>query len=150
MKMYMDVMGNLGKAEDIEFDFSGGMVANTLHAHRVLQYLQHKKEQGIAQEALKSLYSQYFEQRAHPSSAETLVKACIAAGLGEEQAKRLVEDSDEELRETKVMIREQTMNGVDSVPYVVFEGRRRDLTLVGAKSVGEYEKVLAQVAKECT
>jgi predicted DsbA family dithiol-disulfide isomerase len=150
MKMYMDVMGNLGKTENIEFDFSGGMVANTLHAHRVLQYLQSNKEQGIALKALKSLYNQYFEQRAHPSGAETLVKACMAAGLSEEEAERLVEDSDEELRETKVMIREQTVNGVDSVPSIIFEGKRRDFTLVGAKSVGEYEKVLAQVAKDCT
>ena len=47
-----------------------------------------------------------------------------------------------------MMIREQTTDGVDSVPYVVLEGKRRDFTLVGAKEVEEYEKVLHQVAKE--
>jgi hypothetical protein len=31
---------------------------------------------------------------------------------------------------------------------VIFEGKRRDFTLVGAKEVEEYEKVLGQVAKE--
>jgi hypothetical protein len=35
------------------------------------------------------------------------------------------------------------------VPYVILEGRKRDFTLIGAKSVAEYEKVLGQVAKEC-
>ena len=39
MGMYMNVMGNLGKEEDITFDFGGGMVGNTLNAHRVLQSL---------------------------------------------------------------------------------------------------------------
>ncbi|KAI4621308.1 uncharacterized protein J4E87_006936 [Alternaria ethzedia] len=150
MEKYMNVMRDLGKQEGIQFDFGGGVVANTLHAHRMLQYLQNNKEDGAALEAVKSLYTQYFEQRAHPSSTETLVKACTAAGLGEEEAVKLVEDSDEELRETKAAIREQAGNGVDSVPYVVFEGRKRDFTCVGAKSVAEYEKVLAQVAKECT
>lgn len=150
MNKYMNVMGDLGKAEDIQFDFGGGMVANTLHAHRILQYLQNNKEQGAALEAVKSLYNQYFEQRAHPSSTETLVQACTAAGLSEEEAKKLVEDSDEELRETIAAIREQAGNGVDSVPYVIFEGRKRDFTLVGAKSVEEYEKVMVQIAKECT
>ena len=48
----------------------------------------------------------------------------------------------------KLIRREQTGNGVDSVPYVVFEGRRRDFTLVGAKEVDEYVKTLEQVAKE--
>jgi len=150
MNKYMTVMGDLGKAEGIEFDFGGGVVANTLHAHRVLQYLQNNKQQGAALEAVKSLYTQYFEQRAHPSSPETLVKACTAAGLSGEEAKKVVEDIDEELIQTKAAIREQAGNGVDSVPYVVFEGRKRDFTLVGAKTVAEYEKVLGQVAKECT
>jgi hypothetical protein len=39
---------------------------------------------------------------------------------------------------------------VDSVPYVVFEGRKRDFTEIGAKKVEEYVKVLIQVAKEAT
>ena len=146
----MNVMRDLGKQEGIEFDFGGGEVANTLHAHRVLQWLQNNKEGGAALEAVKELYTQYFEQRAHPSSHETLVKACMAAGLSGEEAVKLVEDNEEELSVTKAAIREQVGNGVDSVPYVVFEGRKRDFTLVGAKSVAEYEKVLGQVARECT
>ncbi|KAI4706010.1 hypothetical protein J4E81_000895 [Alternaria sp. BMP 2799] len=150
MEKYMNVMRDLGKQEGIQFDFGGGVVANTLHAHRVLQWLQNNKEDGAALEAVKELYTRYFERRGHPSSSETLVKACMAAGLGEEEAVKLVEDSDEELNETKAAIREQAGNGVDSVPYVIFEGRKRDFTLVGAKSVVEYEKVLAQVVKECS
>ena len=47
-----------------------------------------------------------------------------------------------------MLIREQAGNGVDSVPYVVLEGKRRDLTLVGAKEVEEYVKEFEKLAKE--
>ena len=57
-------------------------------------------------------------------------------------------DEERYLREAKAAIQGQAMNDVDSVPYVVFEGKRRNFTLVGAKSVEEYGKVLGQVVKE--
>ena len=47
-----------------------------------------------------------------------------------------------------MMIREQAGNGVDAVPYIVVEGKRRDFTLEGAKEVDEYVKILQQVTKE--
>jgi predicted DsbA family dithiol-disulfide isomerase len=148
MKMYIDYMTALGKDEGIAFDFNGGMIANTLHAHRILHVLQTTYSPTHALQALSSLYEQYFTQGAHPSSQSTLLSACLAAGLGEDEAKALVEDEEKGLRETKDAIREQVGNAVDSVPYVVFEGRKRDFTEVGAKSVGEYVKVLGQVEKE--
>ena len=48
-----------------------------------------------------------------------------------------------------MLIREQAGNGIDSVPYVVFEGKRRDFTVEGAKEVEEYVKEMEKVAKEC-
>ena len=36
------------------------------------------------------------------------------------------------------------------VPYVVFERKRRDFTLVGAKEVAEYLKTLEAVAREAS
>ncbi|USP78060.1 uncharacterized protein yc1106_05334 [Curvularia clavata] len=150
MDMYMRYMGDLGNQESIKFDFAGGMVANTLHAHRVLYWLQANKGPDAALAALRYLYEQYFQHRAHPASQEVLEKACVEGGLSEEEASKLVADEQEGLRDVKDAIREQAGNGVDSVPYVVFEGRKRDFTLIGAKSVEEYEKVLGQVEKEYT
>ncbi len=94
------------------------------------------------------MYSQYFENEKHPSSDETLLKATSDAGIPESDAKPFIEDHDEGMMDVKMAVREQNGNGVDSVPYIVFEGKRRDLTLVGAKDVEEYEKVLHQIAKE--
>jgi predicted DsbA family dithiol-disulfide isomerase len=150
MKMYIDYMAALGKDDNIAFDFNGGTIANTLHAHRILQYLQNNRSSDHALAALESLYNDYFTQRAHPSTPGTLRKACVAAGMSEAEAGLLVEDESNELNETKMAIREQVGNAVDSVPYVVFEGRRRDFTLIGAKSVAEYTKTMMQVEKEAS
>jgi len=141
-------MQELGKEDGIEYDFGGDEVANTLHAHRVSQFLQDKYSPEHALAALSFLYEQYFSQREHPSSASTLVTACLAAGLSQHDADALVHDEGNYLRQMKAAIQEQAGNGVDSVPYVVFEGKRRKFTLVGAKSGEEYGKVLGQVVKE--
>ena len=47
-----------------------------------------------------------------------------------------------------MLIREQIGNGVDSVPVVVMEGKRRDITFRGAKEVEEYLGGLETIVKE--
>ena len=70
------------------------------------------------------------------------------AGVERSNAEAFIGDEYEDLPETKMLIREQASNGVDSVPYVVLEGKRRDFTLVGAKEVDEYLKEFERLAKE--
>ncbi len=77
-----------------------------------------------------------------------MVAACVEAGVPEAEARAVVEDSSVGLLEVKGLIREQVRNGVDAVPFVVIEGRRRDLTLVGAKGEDEYGKALRTVVRE--
>lgn len=96
----------------------------------------------------EALYSQYFEHEQHPSADQTLLKAMTEAGISESDAKAVIEDRSKGLQDVKMLIREQAGNGVDSVPCIVFEGKRRDLTLVGAKEVAEYEKALDMIMKE--
>lgn len=100
-----------------------------------------------------ALYAQYFEQAQSPAARATLRTAATAAGIDPADAEAFIdsidpEGYDEATREVKAMIREQAGNGVDSVPYVVFEGKRRDLTLIGAKDVGEYVKAMEQIVNE--
>ncbi|KAL1592621.1 hypothetical protein SLS60_011037 [Paraconiothyrium brasiliense] len=148
MEKYVTYMKTLFEAEDVDWT-PYGVIANTLHAHRVVHVVQERHGPGVALRLVVSLYEAYFTRGEHPSSVETLRSACAAAGLNENEAGRLVEDDcDEGMVDVKGVIREQVGNGVDSVPYVVFEGRRRDFTLVGAKEVGEYVKTMEQVAKE--
>ncbi|KAI1626155.1 thioredoxin-like protein [Exophiala viscosa] len=147
MKMYITLMTAYGKSAGINFKF-GGTVSNTLDAHRVIQHFQEEKGPEVADKIINSLYSQYFENEKNPSSLETLLQATAGAGISESEAKQVIEDKNDGLLDVKMLIREQTTDGIDSVPYVVFEGKRRDFTLVGAKEVEEYEKVLHQVVKE--
>jgi predicted DsbA family dithiol-disulfide isomerase len=147
MAKFVGYMTALGRAEGVEFDWHGTM-ANTLDAHRVLGWVQEERGVEAARKALESLYEAYFCRQAHPAEDATLLAACKAAGIEDGEGRVLVGDKSEGLMDVKGAIREQTGNGIDSVPYVVVEGRRRDFTLVGAKTVGEYVKVLEQVEKE--
>lgn len=95
-----------------------------------------------------ALYKQYFEQEKHPSSAETLLAAATSAGIPESDAKAFIEDESDGLQDVKMMVREQKGNGIDAVPNITIEGKRRDITLEGAKEVSEYLKALEQTIKE--
>ncbi|OCL15127.1 thioredoxin-like protein [Glonium stellatum] len=147
MKMYTTLMSAYGASCGICFKF-GGSVANTIDAHRVVQWVQETKGEEAAMQVVESLYSQYFENEKHPSSTETLLVATAAASIPKSDAKMFIEDEYEGLQDVKMLIREQAGNGIDSVPYIVIEGNRRDFTLQGAKEVEEYVKALDQVVKE--
>ncbi|KAK5074815.1 hypothetical protein LTS08_005615 [Lithohypha guttulata] len=147
MKMYETLMSAYGTGVGIDFKFHG-VVANTLDAHRVVQYFQEEKGPEIADKLINSLYSQYFENEKHPSSPETLFKATSDAGIPEAEAKAVIDNEKEFLRDTNNLIRETKSNGIDAVPNIMFEGKRRDITLEGAKEIEEYEKALHQIAKE--
>lgn len=136
-----------GIGEGIDYKFTG-TVANTLQAHRVIQHFQETKGPETSDKIVNSLYRQYFEEERHPSSHATLLEAATEAGIPESEAKAVIEDEDEGLMETKMMIREQAGNAIDSVPYVVIEGKRRDVTLQGCREVAEYVKSLQQIVKE--
>lgn len=140
-------MQQLFAAENVSWT-PHGTSANTLPAHRVLFAVQEAHGAETALAVLTSLYESYFTKGLHPSSASTLRDACTTAGLQEGETKKIVDDESEGVMDVKSALKEQVGNGVDSVPYVVVEGRRRDFTLVGAKDVREYTKVLEQVAKE--
>lgn len=142
-----------GAEVGIAFKF-GGTVSSSLPAHRVLQAAQARLGPEAAGRAVDALYRGYFEEEGDPAARETLVRACRAAGMEAGEAEALVDDVDGDgaggvsLTEVKSMVREQVGNGVDATPWVVIEGRRRDITLVGAKRVDEYTKALLQVVKE--
>jgi hypothetical protein len=74
--------------------------------------------------------------------------AATEAGILESNARRIFEGQSKGLQDMKMLLQEQTGNRVDNVPYIVVEGKRRDLTLIGIKEVKEYEKDLVIVVRE--
>ena len=147
MQRYVTLMTAYGVDAGINFNFPG-TVANTINAHRLIQHYQETLGSEAANKIVNSLYSQYFELAAHPSSMQTLLNAVLAAGIDNQVAEAFISDEYAWLAETKMLLTEQASNGVDSVPYIVIEGKKRDFTLVGAKDVTEYIKALEDVAKE--
>ncbi|KAL3422531.1 dsba oxidoreductase [Phlyctema vagabunda] len=147
MDMYIKLMTAYGASAGINYKF-GGTVANTLDAHRVIQHFQEKQGPETADKVVNSLYRQYFEEEKHPSSKETLLQACRDAGIDDKEANAVIDDGHEGLMEVKNLIRESQGDGVDSVPFMTFEGRKRDLTIQGANDVEDYVKALNTIAKE--
>ncbi|KAI9835063.1 MAG: hypothetical protein M1819_002615 [Sarea resinae] len=139
-----------------------GTIANTLPAHVTIQHYQTLYGGEVAGRLVDELYTLYFSSAHHPSSRSTLLTAARAAHLPAPDAEteayitRITDndannndnDKSREKRAVGDTIKTQRMDGVDSVPYVVIEGRRRDFSLVGAKEVDEYVKVLEQVVAE--
>jgi predicted DsbA family dithiol-disulfide isomerase len=147
MEKFLTSMSALGRDEGIAFDFQSGVIANSLHALRILFVLQNEFSPDKAFLALESLYEQYFERGKHPASSETLMMACDAAGLSTEEVRAIVQNEEKGRKEVQREIENQRGMG-DSVPCVVFEGRKRNFREVGAKSVGEYGRILEQIEKE--
>lgn len=147
MRKYTTLMSAYGVGVGIDFKFHG-MVANTLSAHRLIQHFQEEMGPETADKIVSSLYRQYFEEEAHPAALSTLLQAALDGGVERSKAEAFVGDDYEALPETKLLIREQASNGIDAVPYVVLEGKRRDFTLEGAKEVDEYLKEFDRVVKE--
>ncbi|KAL8652110.1 MAG: hypothetical protein Q9210_002883 [Variospora velana] len=98
MQKYVTLMSTYGKQVGIDFDFYG------------------TEELGpdVADTIFNSLYTQYFTQRAHPSAPETLLEAAKAAGIDHNAAETFVHDEYERLQGTKMLLREQASNGMDS------------------------------------
>jgi len=147
MKKFTALMSAYGVGVGIDFDFHGTF-ANTMDAHRMIQYYQEEMGPETVDKIVNSLYAQYFESEASPSSHDTLLKAARDAGIVETEAEAFIGDEYKFLLETKMLIREQAGNGIDSVPYIVLEGRRRNFTIEGAKEVEEYLKEFEKVVKE--
>lgn len=146
-EVFEATMGALGATVGINFSF-GGTMSNTFPAHRIIQHFQEAKNAEVADKLVEALYSRYFEYEQDQNSKQVLIEACVEAGIAEAEAREVVEDESEGKIETRNMIRMASMDGVDAVPHILIEGRKRDFTLIGAKEVADYAKALQTVIKE--
>ena len=132
-----------GKAIGFEFDLQKrSHFYNTFDAHRLLFWA---LEQG-RQVALKNLlFKAYFTDGQNPGDHETLVRLAGEAGLSTTRARQVLATQEfaREVRELESFYLER---GVTSVPAMVLNGRQ---VVSGSQSVGEYEQVLRQMARQC-
>lgn len=141
-------MMSLAEPLGISIDFKGP-TGNSFPAHRIIQQVQEAHGADTANKLVDALFRLYFAEGRHPGADDMLIEACVEAGVDEKEAKSLVEDKDKGERDTREKIRSIGMD-IDSVPTVIIEGRRRDLTLTGLKEVAEYVKAFGTITKEST
>lgn len=143
---YEEHMSSLFQPLGITLNFSGPL-GNTFAAHRLMQLVQDRHGSEVASRLLDGLYRRYFCEARHPAAPDTLREACVEAGLDADEAGRLVADEADGEKEVRDKLRVHAMD-FDSIPVVVVEGRRRDVTLTGAKEVADYVKALETITKE--
>ncbi|KAI9172498.1 hypothetical protein HJFPF1_02000 [Paramyrothecium foliicola] len=147
-KSLQERLGGLAAAEGSALRFDGP-IGNTFQAHRVIQRVQADKGPEAANRLVDALYRRYFTEARHPAADDTLLEACVEAGVDEAEARDLVHDKTRGERELRDHLR-MVARDLDAVPVVSVEGRRRDITLTGAKEVEAYVKALETVIKEST
>lgn len=114
-----EMFGNIsqmGENVGIEFNFDKAVIANTLHAHRLLQLA---KTKGISNEAEEALFKAYFTDGVDIGSFQELKKIGIAIGLQESELDEVLH-GDKFLYEVNQDIREASNIGVQGVPFFVF------------------------------
>lgn len=141
-------MLSLAEPLNVPLGFTGP-TGNSFPAHRVIQQVQEAYDTDTTNKLVDAIFRLYFAEGRHPGEDEMLIEACVEAGVDEKEAKSLVEDKEKGERDTKEKIRSIGMD-IDSVPTVIIEGRRRDLTLTGLKEVAEYVKAFGTITKEST
>lgn len=145
-KAYERHMTELFKPLDITLNFDGTL-GNTFQAHRVIQHFQDVKDPETVSRLVNAIFMRYLTEAKHPAADETLIESCIEAGIGEDEARTVVKDKGLDEAEVKQKIREISLD-YDAVPVVMFEGKRRDITVRGAKDVTDYIKAMETVIKE--
>ncbi|KAJ4261165.1 DSBA domain-containing protein [Fusarium falciforme] len=147
-QLFQAHMLSLAEPLNVPLGFTGP-TGNSFPAHRVIQQVQEVYGTDTTNKLVDAIFRLYFAEGRHPGEDEMLIEACVEAGVDEKEAKSLVEDKEKGERDTKEKIRSIGMD-IDSVPTVIIEGRRRDLTLTGLKEVAEYVKAFGTITKEST
>ena len=129
-----EMFGNIsqmGKNAGIEFNFDKAVIANTIHAHRLLQFAKTKE---LSNEAEETLFKAYFTDGVDIGNLQELKKIGIEIGLDESELDDVL-NGDKFLYEVNQDIREAANIGVQGVPFFVFN---RKYGVSGAQPVDAF------------
>jgi protein disulfide-isomerase len=112
-------IGEMGRNVGIVFNFDKAVIANTIHAHRLLQLA---KTKGLSNEAEEILFKAHFTDGVDIGSLVELKSLGLTIGLEETDLDRVL-NSDDFSYEVNQDIREGANIGVQGVPFFVFNRR---------------------------
>ncbi|THX62332.1 thioredoxin-like protein [Aureobasidium pullulans] len=128
----------VGKAHGVDFTFAG-KVGNTRDSHR-LMHLAGLKGEDVQMMLAKELFKAHFEGDADVTDHEDLIKACVAAGIEEEEVVVWLE-SDNGGEEVDREAQKARESGANSVP--TFEINRKRLE--GAEDVSAFYEAFGEI-----
>mmetsp|Transcript_21396 Transcript_21396/g.63966 ORF Transcript_21396/g.63966 Transcript_21396/m.63966 type:complete len:144 (+) Transcript_21396:451-882(+) len=112
-------MGEKFRAAGLPFAFTDkALVANTRDAHRVLAWAGAAGPEA-QDAAAEVIFYGYFAEEKAPNDAALLVKACVAAGKSEADARAFLDDKNAMGAEVSRELTAATRAGVRGVPHFV-------------------------------
>lgn len=101
----------------LAYHFEKAVIANSLDAHRLIQFA---KTKGKGDEAEERLFKAYFTEGKNTSDQQVLTNLAAEIGLNVSEVKKLYLDTDY-TAEVKKDIKEAEQLGVTGVPFFVFD-----------------------------
>ena len=134
------------RGEGIEIDFAGGVIVNTLTAHRLLRLAEQEYGVAVQRGLTEKLFEAHFERGQDISNHGVL--SDLAAAVGTDVARvRDYLGSGEGLKETRAAIEAASALGVRAVPTFVFDGQH---ALEGAQPTSTFLQVIEQLDAAAT
>lgn len=132
---------NMAKQAGLDFHFEKAVVANSLHAHRLLHFAKQHQRQDALKEALLEAH---FVKGQNIGNTTTLADIAQQVGL-DLAAVKLVLANDSHTEEVQVDLYEAHQIGVKGVPFFVFD---RKYAVSGAQPVEVFEEILQKAFAE--
>ncbi|MCW3465358.1 DsbA family oxidoreductase [Chitinophaga nivalis] len=140
LSMHAQVV-NMAKEAGLTYDFDKAIVANSFHAHRLIQLA---KQHRLGDEAEERLFAAYFTEGKDMSNLDTLTEIGVAIGLDKALLQEVlhsaafadaVEKDNAEAAEL----------GIQGVPFFVLD---RKYAVSGAQPVAAFSQALGQAYQE--
>lgn len=112
-------VSEMGESQGVSFQFERAVVANSLHAHRLIQFA---KTKGLADKTEEALFAAYFTQGVNIDDREALVKIGTGIGLQEPELREQL-FSDQLTAEVRADERRAASIGIRGVPFFVFNDK---------------------------
>ena len=142
VKMHQSML-DMAKKEGLEYNFNIAKIANSFHAHRIIQYA---KSLGWADQMEERFFYAYFMEGANLSDYSILVKLAVEIGLEEAEVETML-NSHKYYKEVEMDIETARQIGVTGVPFFVFNNK---YAISGARGSALFLQFLNQISTEQT
>lgn len=134
-------IGEVGKAEGIDFDWENGKTGRSIDSHRVILLAQ-KKSAELADKVEDAIYKGYFEDGKDITSPEFLKEAGVSSGMDADEVEKYLA-SDRGLKEVEQETSQGRMLGISGVPNFIIDDK---YMLSGAQEQEEFLDIFERIS----